>query len=283
MCAADHRAELDDVGVADQPCGDRVLRLADRDRLRDFVGEHRRLGQQLRRGLLLALGVGAHAGDVAARRDVLGKKDRREGGGDRNDHICVAHPLEFDRLEGQTRLGRNLLEVGQHLGMQVPADHLVEVALLERGPQLEGRLVSRPDHADHPGVLSCEMADRHRGGGGGAQRGQQIAPDHGLCPAGIGIEEEHGGLVVDEAPLFEIVGPVAAGLQPQCQAGAVEPALEAVERVLVADGFTDHGEVVGVSGGHGGKHLLDRGKGGLAGHQVGDLAFGNDEHGALLS
>src|SRR5690606_21767567 len=54
MGAVDHLAKLRDLALADQAGGDRMLGLADRDRLGDLVGEDRRLGEEGRVQFLLA-------------------------------------------------------------------------------------------------------------------------------------------------------------------------------------------------------------------------------------
>ena len=60
---------------------------------------------------------------------------------------------------------------------------------------------------------------------------------------------------------------------------AVEAALEAVERVLVAERLADDGEVAGVAAGHRGEDRLDGGDGLVEREQAGAGGFGDDEHG----
>ena len=106
----------------------------------------------------------------------------------------------------------------------------------------------------HLGILARQMLDRHRRGRRGAQRGQQVAADHRLGLAGVGIEQEDGRLVVDDAALFKVVRPISARLQARVSDPAlVETALEAVKRILVPDGLADDREVVGVARRHGGE------------------------------
>ena len=127
------------------------------------------------------------------------------------------------------------------------------------------------------------MLDRDGRGGGGAGGGQVVAADAGGDLAGVGIEEEDRGLVVAAEAALEIVRPVAAGLDPEGGAGAVEAALEAVERVGVADRLADHGEIVGVAAAHGGEDLLDRDEGVVEGEQARAGLLGDDDHGGAPS
>ena len=268
-----------------RPCGDGVLGLADGDRLRDLVGEHGGLREQGGLDLLLALGVGAHAGDMGAGADLVGLEDRR-----RSDEVMVmitsasrAEPVELDRLEGQAELGRDRLEARQHLGVEVPADDLLEVALFEAAarswnaawwpaPTMPSTLASLRARC----LIDTDEAAAVR------RAVRRLPPTMRLHAPGVGIEQEHRGLVVGQA-LRVVARPVAAGLQAQRQAGPVEPGLEAVERVGMADRLADDREVVGIAPRHGGEDLLDGVEAGFGGDQVGDGAFGDDEHGRGLS
>ena len=86
--------------------------------------------------------------------------------------------------------------------------------------------------------------------------------------------------MVAAQPALEVVRPVAAGLDAEGRAGAVEAALEAVERVGVADRLADDGEVVGLAAGHRGEDLLDGVEGGVEVEEARAGGFGNDDHGA---
>ena len=87
--------------------------------------------------------------------------------------------------------------------------------------------------------------------------------------------------MVEEVALFDVVRPVAAGFQPKRQARAVEPALEPVQGILMADRLANDREVAGVSRRHGGEYGLDGGEGRLPRHQVGNVAFRHDQHDVL--
>jgi len=210
--------------------------------------------------------------------DVIFQQDRIEAGGDRDDHVGLLQPLKLHRLERQPRLGRDLLQVRQHLGVIVPTDDFLETPLFQRRAQLKLRLMTRADHAHDLRILARQVVDRDRGGGGGAQGGREIAADHGADHAGIGVEQEHGGLVVDDAVFLQVVRPIAARLEAKRAAHAVEPALEAVERIFMANGLAHHGEVVGIARGHGGEDIGHRLVGGFARQQGGDFTFWNDDH-----
>ena len=133
----------------DQAVGDGVLGLADRDRLGDLVGEDGGAGEEGGLDLLLALGVGAHAGEVGAGPDLGGQQDRGEGRGDGDDDVGLgAEAVEGDGLEGEAGFGRDLGEAGEHLGVEVPAEDALEGTLAERGAELEGGLVAGADHAE---------------------------------------------------------------------------------------------------------------------------------------
>ncbi len=283
MGAVDDGADLGDVGLRDEARGDGVLGLADGDRLGDLVGEDGGLREQGGLDLLLALGVGAHAGEVGAGGDLVGLEDRVEARGDGDDDIGFgAEAVEIDGLEGQAELGCGGLEAREHLGVEVPADDLLEGALGGGGAHLEGRLVAGADHAEDLGVGAGEVLDRDRRGGGGAERREEVAADDGFHLSGVGIEEEDRGLVVGEA-LRVVAGPVAAGLEAEIEAGAVEAGLEAVERVGVADRLADDREVVGIALRHRCEDGLDGIEAGFGGDQVGDGRFGDDVHGRGLS
>ena len=100
--------------------------------------------KQRRLDLLLALGVGAHAGQMRAGAHMRVHQDRREGGGDRDDDVGLgAQAVEDHRLERQAQLGGGLGEVRQHLGMQVPAHHPLEIAL-PAPPRASGRPTGAP-------------------------------------------------------------------------------------------------------------------------------------------
>lgn len=226
MDAFDHRAELGDGGRVDQAGGDGVLGLADRDRLGRLVGEESGAGQQCRLDLLLALGVGAHAGEMRAGPDLRRLQDRGEGGGDGDDDVGLGPELvEIDRLEGQAVLGGDASEPVEPGGVAVPGDDLLEGPLAQGGAQLEAGLVAGADDTEDAGVGPGEIADRDGRGGGGARGGQVVAADQGGGPAGIGVEQEDGRLVVGDPANREIVGPVAAGLEAEDRAGPVEPTL----------------------------------------------------------
>lgn len=122
-----------------------------------------------------------------------------------------AEPVEIDGFEGKATLLRLRLETAEHLGMEIPAEDTLEGTLVERGAQLESRLVAGADHAEYFGVLAREVLDRDRGGGSRAKRRQQVATDNGTAPACIGVEQEDRGLVVGEA-LGHITRPEPAGL-----------------------------------------------------------------------
>jgi hypothetical protein len=78
MGAVDHCADLLMSLSSDQPPATACCASPMADRLRDFVGEHRcALGQQRGLDLLLALGVGAHAGKVRAGAHMIGQKSAR--------------------------------------------------------------------------------------------------------------------------------------------------------------------------------------------------------------
>ena len=64
--------------------------------------------------LLLALRVGAHAGEVGAGLDLRGHQDRREGGGDGDDDVGLgAEAVEGDGFEGQAGFGGDVGEAGE--------------------------------------------------------------------------------------------------------------------------------------------------------------------------
>ena len=84
--------------------------------------------------------------------------------------------------------------------------------------------------------------------------------------------------MIDDAVFLQVVRPVAARLEAKRAAHAVETALEAVKRILMADGLAHHGEVVGIARGHGGEDIGHRLVGGFARQQGGDFTFGNDDH-----
>jgi hypothetical protein len=121
------------------------------------------------------------------------------------------------------------------------------------------------------------VADGDGGGGGGAGGGEVVAADHRRGAAGVGVEKEDRGLVVADI-LFVVVGPVAARLHAEHEAGPVEAALEAVKRVGVADRLADDGEVGGVAAGHGGEDGLDGLVGGVEVEQIGAGRLGHDDH-----
>ena len=192
-----------------------------------------------------------------------------------------AEAVEGDGLEGEVGFGCDFGEAGEALGVEVPAEDALEGALAEGGAELEGGLVAGADHAEDLRIRAGEVLDRDGGGGGGAGGGQVVAADHRGGAAGVRVEEVYRGLVVGEVPPRHVVGPVAAGLEAEGAAGAVEAALEAVERVLVAEGFADHREVAGVAAGHGGEDRLDGGDGFVERQKAGAGGFGDDEHGGI--
>ena len=101
---------------------------------------------------------------------------------------------------------------------------------------------------------------------------------HRRSLAGIGIKQENRGLVVNQTPLFEVVGPISPGLEPQRVARLVKPALEAIKRLFMPDRLPDDGEVIGIVGRHGGKDAFDSSKRRLAGHQIGNFVFRDNNH-----
>ena len=66
-----YRADLADIAGRDQATGNRMLAFADAGGLGNLIGEQRGAGNQCRLDLLLALGVGAHAGDMSAGADLI--------------------------------------------------------------------------------------------------------------------------------------------------------------------------------------------------------------------
>jgi hypothetical protein len=137
---------------------------------------------------------------------MLGQQRRCEARGDGDDDIRLHHAGKLHRLEGQSDLFCHFGEARQHLGMQVPADDLLELMRLRRRAQLELRLMARADHAEDLGVLPREMPDRHRGGRRGPERGEVIAAHHRLHAARVGVEQEHRRLVVDDPPRSRLCG-----------------------------------------------------------------------------
>ncbi len=153
---------------------------------------------------------------MGARRNVIGHDRWGEGRGDRDDHVRFAHIFEFNCLERNTCFLCDLFDVGQHLGVIIPADDFFETALLQCCAQLERGLVARTDHADDLGIVACQVLDRDGGCGSGAQCSQQVATYHRLGFAGIRVEQENSGLVVDKVAFLKVVRPVAASLQTNC-------------------------------------------------------------------
>ena len=101
--------------------------------------------------LLLALGIGAHAGNVTAGGHVVGLQYGAEGRGDRDDHIGLRHAIKIDRLERQTGLGRRRFDRPAVMsGLRFQPIDLLEGALFQRRAQLERGLVARADHAEDP-------------------------------------------------------------------------------------------------------------------------------------
>ena len=278
MGAVDHRAQLRDMAFLDQPFGYCVLRLADGNGLRHLVGKDRSAGQKRGLNLLLALGVSAHAGDMRAGGHMLCHERRCKGRGDGDDDIRLQHALQVYGFKRHASLGSDFFNVWKHLWVVVPADDLVEVALLKRRAQLKRRLMARADHAHHLGILASQMLNRNRRRRRGAQGCQKVAAHHRAHHAGVRIKQKHRRLVVNQPALFQIVWPVSPGLEAKVQPGLIEAPLEPVKRVLMADRLAHHGKVIGISGGHRGKDLFNRVKGGLSGHQVRDFTFWYDQH-----
>jgi hypothetical protein len=278
VAARDDIADGHDRVGRDHPLRDGVLRLADGDRLRDLVGKDAGAGQQRRLDLLLALGVGAHAGQMRARAEMGIHQARREGRGDGDDRIRLgAKRGQIDGLERQAELGRDGAEARQHLGVIVPGHHPLEPAHARGGAQLERRLMPRPHHAEHARILAREQVDRERRGRGRAQRRQQIAPDQRRGPARVGVEEDHDGLMVRQA-FGHVSGPVAAGLHAEHEVLAIEPRLEAVERIRMPQRLAHDRKVARRAVRHGGEGIAHRGEGIVGAEQVGNEVFRHEIH-----
>ena len=161
--------------------------------------------------------------------------------------------------------------------MGAPGDHALEIALLGRGPQLEGRLVAGADDAQHARILAGQLRDGNGRSGAGPDRCQVIAGDQRLQLSGIGVEQENRRLVPGQAPVG-IAGPVAAGFDAQDEPRPVETGLEPVERIAMADRLAHDRKVPGRARRCGGEDRFDRLEGVLPADQPGADFVGKDRN-----
>ena len=75
-----------------------------------------------------------------------------------------------------------------------------------------------------------------------------------------------------------VAWPVSAGLYAQNQCLAVESGFKTVQRVGMADRFTDNGEIIGAPSGHGCEHGFDRLKGFMAPNDFPACVFVHDQN-----
>ena len=236
-------------------------------------------GDQRRIEFLLALGVGAHGADVGARTDpvLLHQRLLRRGDGDQ-DVGAGRHrlPLGLRRIV-EAELGDDLAE-GVQVGFGgVPGEDAADRTHRQRRPQLIGRLRARADDAQRPGVRTGEVLAGDGAGGAGADAGQVVGAHQRRGAAGLGIEQQGGGLMIGQ-PLGHVVRPVAARLEPQERGADIGAGLHAEHGVLIADDLAHHRVVAGVAPRHGGEGLLHRADGVLDAHQPARQLFGNDQH-----
>ena len=177
--AVDDGAERGERRVGDQARLDRVLALADGDRLGDLVGEDAGVGDERGLDLLLALGVGAHAGEVGA-----GPAPGRASGSGRSDEVMV-----MMTSASAPRRSRSTGSKGRPSSAAVSARR-ESISGCRFQPMTRSkarwRAAARSWKADWwpaptmPRTLRVgpgEVLDRDGGGGGGAGGGQVVAAD----------------------------------------------------------------------------------------------------------
>jgi len=87
---------------------------------------------------------------------------------------------------------------------------------------MKGGLMPGTNHPKNTGILRRQVFYGYRRSGRCSQRGQEIPPNQSLDTPGVGIKENHGRLMIGQAPRL-IFGPIPAGLQSQCETLAIEP------------------------------------------------------------